>query len=62
MCSGVYIYTFLAFIMSVDVFNSWFGVPHVLIVSEFITGVLTSWLIHIFSIGFRDKYLEISVE
>ena len=61
MCSGTYIYTFLAFVMSVDVLYSWFGFE-VFIVGTVITGILTSWLVHIFSIGFRTKYLEVIVE
>lgn len=61
MCSGVYVYTALSFLMSVDVLNSWFGFD-VFIVGSIVTGILTSWLVHIFSIGFRDKYLNIVVE
>jgi len=61
LCSGVWVYIGLAFFWHVDILQAWFGVPYVFIVSEIITGMLTSFLIHIFSIGFREKFLNVTV-
>jgi len=61
LCSGVWIFIFLAFCMNIDIINLWFYV-NVFIVGKVITGMLTSWLVHVFSIGFSELYLTVVVE
>jgi hypothetical protein len=61
LCSGVWIYSIIALIWKIDVTNLWFGLPYVFIVGEIVTGCLTSFLVHIFSIGFREKFLNVTV-
>lgn len=61
LCSGVWIFTLLAFLMNIDIVNSWFELD-VFIVGKILTGMLTSWLVHIFSVGFKEMYLNVNVE
>lgn len=62
LCSGVWVYVALAFLWKIDILQLWFGIPNVYVVSSVVTGMLTSWLVHIFSIGFKEKYLNLYVE
>lgn len=61
LCSGVWLYTALAFFMQVDVLTSWFGFQHIEIISQIITGALTSYVVWIFSIGFQEAHLRVTV-
>ena len=58
LCSGVYIFTLLALSMNMDILYSWFGFRHVAIIGEIITGCLTSYLVHIFSLGFMEQHMN----
>lgn len=51
LCSGVHIYALLSFILGIYLFP--FYVP---IVSEYITGGVVSFIVHIFSIGWEEKF------
>lgn len=62
LCSGVWIYGAMALIFGVDVLEPWFGFGRVFVVNEIITGMLTSWLVHVFSVGFSELYLNLIVE
>ena len=61
LCSGVWAYMALAFIWRIDILQLWFDIRYVFIVSEIITGALTSFLVHIFSLGFKEKFLNVTV-
>lgn len=61
LCSGVWIFIPLAFFMNIDLLYSWFGFGHIFIISELITGCLTSYIVWIFMIGFREVHLNITV-
>jgi hypothetical protein len=61
LCSGVWAYVALAFFLHISILQSWFGFQNVFIVGEIITGCVTSFLVHIFSIGFREKFLNVTV-
>lgn len=56
LCSGVWIFTFLAVCMNMDVLYSWFGFEHIAIIGEFVTGCLTSFVVHIFSLGWNEQF------
>jgi hypothetical protein len=55
LCSGFWIYLALAVALSVDIFATTFGVPPN-IVGEFATAALTTFAVHVFSIGWREKF------
>lgn len=56
LCAGVHIYALASFVMGLYIF------PHyVPVVSEYVTGGVVSFLVHIFSIGWREKFNNILV-
>ena len=57
LCLGVWIYFALSFVLKSDIFD--LSIP---ILGEFLTGVVTSFLVHIASVGFSTKFLVITVE
>jgi hypothetical protein len=57
-CSGVWVYTFLSFVMGEVLFREIFYFPFV---SELITGGISSFLVHLISIGWREKFLVVVV-
>jgi hypothetical protein len=60
LCSGVWIYFFLSVVWDIDILHTWFYFPHH-IVNFFVTGAITSFIVHVFSIGFREKFLHIVI-
>lgn len=60
LCSGVWIYTILSFFMGTDLLSV-LVFEYVPIVSEVITGIVISWLVHIFTLGWKAKYEVIVV-
>jgi hypothetical protein len=50
LCSGVYIFSVLAIALKIDLF----GVGN--IVTQVATGMVTSYLVHLFMIGVREKF------
>jgi len=59
MCLGVWIYFGLAFLFDVDINGEMFYVP---ILSEFIIGMVTSFVVHIFSVGWNSKFQTLVIE
>ncbi len=55
LCAGVWIYSALALIMGVDIL-SLFGIQAYTIIKEGVTGGIISFVVHIFSLGWRDKF------
>lgn len=55
LCSGVWIYTILSVFMGVDLLSV-ILFEYVPFVSEVITGIVVSWLVHIFILGWKAKY------
>lgn len=55
LCGGVWIYTILSFFMGVDLLGALLF-TYVPIVSEVVTGILISWLTHIFIMGWKARY------
>lgn len=55
LCSGVWVFTLLSLFLGVDLLSiSIF--EYVPLVSEVITGIVISWLVHIFTLGWKAKY------
>jgi len=55
LCLGVWVYAGLAGILRVDILPS-LGWAYIPVASEFITGAVISFLVHIFSLGWKAKY------
>ena len=55
LCSGVWIYSIVALIFGIDIIQSEFG-HTVRFAGEILTGAITSYVVHIFSIGYKTKY------
>jgi len=56
LCLGVWVYAILALIMKMNMYS--FYVP---IVSEFLTGASTAFIVHLVSIGWTDKFSIINI-
>jgi len=55
LCSGVWIYSILSFFMGVDLLRvSGFG--YIPVVGAIVTGIVVSWVVHLFSLGWKAKY------
>jgi hypothetical protein len=59
LCLGFWLYSGLAFIINVDVTGELFYVP---ILSEFITGAIVSFIMHLISAGWNAQYQNIIIE
>jgi hypothetical protein len=59
LCLGVWIYFFLALIVGVDKFYEWTYVP---VIIEFFIGAVTSFVIHLVSLGWKDKFTILYLE
>jgi len=55
LCSGVYVYSILSFFMGVDLLEV-AGFGKIPLVSAIITGIVVSWVVHIFYLGWKSKY------
>jgi hypothetical protein len=55
LCSGVWIYTILSLFLGVDLLSVTIF-EYVPLVSEIVTGILVSWIVHIFTLGWHAKY------
>lgn len=53
-CLGVWVYFILALIYGFDLFQGY--LPYVPIVTEFLGGLVISFVVHLVSIGWRDKF------
>jgi len=55
LCSGVWIFSLLSFFTEIDLLEVT-GFGYIPIVGAIVTGILTSWLVHIFTLGWKAKY------
>ena len=55
LCSGVWLYGILSFFMGLSLLQA-LGFSYVPLVSEVVTGGLISFVVHIFLIGWREKF------
>lgn len=54
LCSGVWIYSILAVAFNVDVMSELYtGIP---IIAQLVTGIITSYLVHYFVLGWKAKH------
>lgn len=61
LCSGTWIYGILALALKMDFVSQIFGVaPN--IVGEFCTAAITTFVVHIFSIGWKSKFEVVVIE
>lgn len=51
LCAGVHVYAMMSFLLHLYLFT--FYVP---VVSEYVTGGVISFLVHVFSIGWKEKF------
>ena len=59
LCLGVWVYSLLNFMFRLNFLQEIF---YVTIVSEAISGAIMAWLMHLLTIGFREKYFTIYIE
>jgi hypothetical protein len=52
-CLGFWVYTFLAFAFPVNYLNEYVNVP---ILNQALTGLISSFVMHLISIGWKDKF------
>jgi hypothetical protein len=55
LCSGFWIFGALALLFGVDIVQQTFG-HTVAIAGELVTGAITTYVVHIFSLGIKSKY------
>ena len=55
LCLGVWVYAAFAYILHIDVLQV-LGNSYIPIVSEFVTGGIVSFIVFIFSIGWKDYF------
>lgn len=55
LCFGVYAFTFLAWFLKIDALSD-LGFWYVPIVSEIITGMISSFVVHLFSLGWNAQF------
>ena len=55
LCSGVWVYSILAGLLQIDILEP-LGFWYVPLVSEILVGMVTSFLVHIFIIGWKAKF------
>ncbi len=59
LCLGVWVYWILAFMFKINIIQDFSSVP---IISELITGGITSILVHLIRIGWEAKFSIIEVK
>lgn len=59
LCLGVWTYTILALLFKMTILQDVF--PYVPFLSELIAGVFSSFLMHLLSIGYREKFSVVVV-
>lgn len=59
LCAGVWVYTFLSAVMGEVLFRGIFYFPFV---SELATGGITSFVIHLISLGWKSKFEVLVIE
>ena len=55
LCSGVWVYTVLAFVMGIGLLEAT-GFGNFPLIDPIVTGIITSWVVHIFTLGWKAKY------
>ena|SRR5574343_169561 len=58
LCLGVWIYFFIALLLKINLFEEFGYMP---IVFEFFTGATMSFIVHLLTIGWRDKFSTFNI-
>jgi hypothetical protein len=61
LCSGFWVFTALSVLLRIDLLTLWFGFFYIPVVSEVITGAVTSYIVHLISLGFAEQHLNVTV-
>ena len=59
LCLGFWVYVGLSFITNVNVAEEWVYIP---VFSEFVTGAVVSFVMHLISAGWESQYKNIIIE
>jgi len=59
LCLGVWVYFFLTFLFGINYFYNFTYIP---IISEFIIGAVTSFLMHLITLGWKEKFTILYLE
>jgi hypothetical protein len=60
LCFGVWVYFGLAILFHIDIMSGTFF--HIPIIGELITGIATSYIVHLISMGFKAKFTQIVIK
>jgi hypothetical protein len=61
LCSGVYLFTMLAWVTGIDILQM-LGFAHIDYIGWLVTGGVISFLVHLLSIGWKEKFLSVIIE
>ena len=61
LCLGVWVYLALGFLFECDILDV-VGISHVVFVSEFITACVVSFVVHMFSLGWKAQFEVVEIE
>ena len=61
LCSGFWFFATLSALLRIDLLSSWFEMFYVPGLSEIVTGAITSYVVHLLSIGFSEQHLNVTV-
>jgi hypothetical protein len=59
LCLGFWVYSGLAFLFQINLTNEFFYIP---ILSEFVSGAIVAFLMHLISAGWEAQYQNIIIE
>ena len=59
-CLGTYIYFILFAFFHFEI-TTFVGLGYIPIVSEGLSAVVVAWAVHLFTVGFKTKYFEVSI-
>jgi hypothetical protein len=61
LCLGWYVFVFLAYFFNINLFLE-LGLPYVPVLNEILVGSVTTFLVHLISIGWKSKFELIILE
>lgn len=53
-CLGCWVYLFLAWVFGMNIFEGY--LPYIPLITELLGGIVISFIMHLISIGWRDKF------
>lgn len=61
LCLGVWIYGFMSLVLRIDLLSAEFGLPYIPLFGELATACMTSFIMHLISLGWKAKFNVIIV-